>query len=370
MNSNTFELLKKILNIVVLVLLVAIFSTLLILTKDDKFVRSIKQFIKTDTKVLYISNSKNYNEYPVKLLDKYEIEYKYIDSGKLSKFEKNKIQKIVNNKDLSNIIVIFESGKIKDALLSYENNDKLEEFLTKNEVIPSIRENISGLVNKIIKAKESDSLILYLPYVYDESMDYQDNLLKDISKRYGINYKRMDAYLLSNTQKQKINLSLGLSDVEDQIVLFIKDKEIVDSLRGYNRKSKYINKLFENNYIENITNSLNEIGYDEFSDKIGSNEKNVILITKDDCKYCNEVINILNQISSSNNLDIDYINIGAMDSEIAKEVEEDLKKLKYKDGFSTPLTIITEKGKILDYSIGLSSADFFKEMFTEYGLLK
>ena len=370
MNSNTFDLLKKIATVIVFIVLVAVFSMLLILTKDDKFVKSVKQFIKTDTKVLYISNKKNYSEYPIKILDKYEINYKYINSSRLSRFEKNKIQRLVNNKDLSNIIIVFESGKIKDALLSYESNDKLDQFLIKNEIIPSTNGNISGLMNKILKAKESESLILYLPYVYDDSVIYQDNLLKDMSKQYNIEYKKIDVFLLSNTQKQKINLSLELSDVEDQIVLFIKNKKIVDSIRGYNRKSKYINKLYENNYIENITNSLNEVGYDEFNTKIGSNEKNVILITKDDCKYCNEVANVLNQISSTNNLDIDYINVGTMDSDLAKKIEEILKKLKYKDGFSTPLTIITEKGKILDYSIGLSSSEFFEEMFTEYGLLK
>lgn len=370
MNSNTFDLLKKIVTSIIFVILVAVFSTLLILTKDDKFVKNIKQFIKTDTKVLYITNKKNYSEYPIKLLDKYEINYKYINSSKLSRFEKNKIQRIVNNKDLSNIIVVFESGEIKDALLSYENNEKLEKFLVQNEIIPSVNGNISGLVNKILKSKESESLILYLPYVYNDNVVYQDDLLKEVSKQYNIDYKMMDAFLLSNTQKQKINLSLELSDVEDQIVLFIKDKKIVDSLRGYNRKSKYINKLYENNYIENIENSLNEIGYDEFNSKVDSDEKNVILITKDDCKYCNEVNSVLNQISSNSNLDIDYINIGSMNSDIAVKIEEKLKILKYKDGFSTPLTIITEKGKILDYSIGLSSLQFFEEMFTEYGLLK
>ena len=78
----------------------------------------------------------------------------------------------------------------------------------------------------------------------------------------------------------------------------------------------------------------------------------------------------MNQISSSNNLDIDYINIESMESDISINIQEKLKKIKYKDGFSTPLTIITEKGKILDYSIGSSTLEFFNEMFKEYGLIK
>ena len=370
MNKSTFELLKKIVTITFFTILVVLFLVLLILTIDDKYIKNVKQFIKTDTKVLYISNEKNYNKYPKSLLDKYEINYMYINSDKISKFEKNKIQKIVNNKDLSNIIVIFESGKIKDALISWDDNKKLTKFLIKNEVIPSIIENISGLTNKILKAKESDSLILYLPYSYNENIKYQDNLIKDISKKYNIEYKKYDAYLLSKTQKEKINLAFEISNVEDQIVLFIKDKTVLGSLRGYNRKSDYINKLFEYNYVEEVNNSLNEIEYNEFVSKINAEEENVILITKDDCKYCGEVVNTLNQISSDNNLDIDYINVNDIDSQKSVDVENKLKELGYKDGFSTPLVIITEKGKVLDYVIGSSTSDYFKDMFTEYGLLK
>lgn len=111
MKDSTFDLVKKIIIWVFSAIIIIAFVTLLLLTMDNKFIKDIKEFLKTDTKVLYITDKDNYNEYPIKILDKYEINYKYIDSEKISSFEKNKIERIINNNDLSNIIVIFESGK-------------------------------------------------------------------------------------------------------------------------------------------------------------------------------------------------------------------------------------------------------------------
>ena len=155
MRESAFDLAKKIILGIMFSVLVVIFVTLLILTMDDKFIKNIKDFVKTDTKVLYIANNDNYNKYPETILKKYEINYKYINSSKLSKFEKTKLGNIINNKDLSNIVVVFESGKVKDAIIDYKTKEKLNQFLIKNEVIPSIIDNISGMMNKISNSLRS-----------------------------------------------------------------------------------------------------------------------------------------------------------------------------------------------------------------------
>ena len=125
MRESAFDLAKKIILGIMFSLLIIIFVTLLILTMDDKFIKDIKKFVKADTKVLYIVNSKKYNNYTEDILKKYEVKYKYINSDKLSNFERTKLENIVNSKDLSNIIVIFESGKIKDAIIDYKSKEKL-----------------------------------------------------------------------------------------------------------------------------------------------------------------------------------------------------------------------------------------------------
>ena len=63
MKESAFDLAKKIIMCISFSILIIVFVALLVLTMDDKFVRGIKDYIETDTKVLYISNKKNYNEY-------------------------------------------------------------------------------------------------------------------------------------------------------------------------------------------------------------------------------------------------------------------------------------------------------------------
>ena len=81
--------------IITTILLLIIFFSLLFLTKDNKLIKDIKEYIKKDTKVIYIANKKNYDNYPIDIFKKYDINYMYINSTNLSKFEKsNQIYRI------------------------------------------------------------------------------------------------------------------------------------------------------------------------------------------------------------------------------------------------------------------------------------
>ena len=59
-----------------------------------------------------------------------------------------------------------------------------------------------------------------------------------------------------------------------------------------------------------------------------------------------------------------------MDSNISLEVEERLMELNYNDGFSTPMVLVVEKNKLLNYVIGLASEQYFIDIFTENGIIK
>ena len=103
---------------------------------------------------------------------------------------------------------------------------------------------------------------------------------------------------------------------------------------------------------------------------MNSNSKNIILIGKEECKYCDEVISTLNTIIINYNISIKYINIGNLDSELSSNVENKLVDLGYSDGFTTPITIMIESNKLIDYVIGASSEDYFIDIFTENGIIK
>ena len=177
---------------------------LLIETKDNKLIKDIKDYISTDIKVLYISNDDNYYDYPIEMFKKYDISYLYINSSKLSKFEKTKIEDIINSKYLSNIIVIFDNGKKIDAIIEYEDEQSLNMFLQHNELIPEVIGDNSKILENVNEVLNTDYSLIYLPYNNIQEMNKQDNILRNICEEYEINYKKIDAYLLSKSQKSKL----------------------------------------------------------------------------------------------------------------------------------------------------------------------
>lgn len=370
MRKDNFKVIKNIILKILFILLLIIFFSLLIVTKDTSFIKNIKDYVKTDIKVLYISNKDDYKKYPIELFKKYEIDYMYINSTKLSKFEKNKLEKIINSKYLSNIIVIFNDGNIEDAIIEYKDENTLNKFMQKNSIIPEIIGDNSKIIESVSDMLLSEYALIYFPYKNHDSIDKQDKIFKEISKKYEIEYKKIDAFLLSNSQKNKLNSLLQISTVEDQILILIKDSKIVGSIREINNKKKYLNYLTEFKFIEDIGYFITHINLEKFNDLIVSNKKSIISIGKDDCKYCDEVIGRLNNICINYDLEVNYINVGKIDSYIAKQIEDTLTSLNYNDGFTTPITLIVENNKILDYVIGASNEKYFIDIFTENGIIK
>lgn len=369
MNKNTFDIKNKI-YLIILFILLTIFAVLLVKISNDENTENIKEFIKNDIKVLYVSDEHNYSNYPIKLFKKYEIQYMYLDIAKLSKFEQVSIEKIVKTKNLKNTIAIFNSGKLVDILIDYENENSLNKFLQSHNIIPEVIGKNEGIIDSVKELIKTDFTMIYIPYKYIDGMEDQDKILKDISLEYGFNYQRIDAYLLSYIQQQKLNSILQISSVEDQIIILIKDKKIIGSIRGFKDKTEVLEKLYEYNYIYEIENNINNIDYDDFENLLESKQKNVIIIGKNDCKYCEDVIKILNSIILNYNIEINYINIEKFNNDISLKIEKKLKDMGYTDGFTTPITLITENNKLLDYIIGTSTEQYFVDIFKENGIIK
>ena len=352
---------------------IAIFVVIVFCIKsleNFNYIKAIKKFVEKDTKVVYISDKKNYSQYPIDLLSKYGINYLYINSSNLSGIEKNKLEKVFNSKYLNNIIIVYNDGKIIDAIISYESEDKLIDFFRKNNIIPESDSNPEKVIKKLESSLENDLGIIYIPYNDLEANDEQKNILKDISKQYDLKYDIVEAYLISLEQQKKINLTLDISDVEDQIVIFVKDKKVIGNIRGLHTKEEYVNELRKFKMIENTLNEINEIDYEKFLNITDSKDKNIIVIGKNDCKYCDDALNTLNTIASDYELKINYFNVETQESENFKKVKEKLEKMDYKDSFTTPLILITESEKILDYMIGVSSYEYYEEKLMELGIIK
>lgn len=370
MKANTFDVIKKILRIVIFLSIVIIFILLLIASSDSKRIKNIKSFIKDGTKVLYITNNMEYSEYPIELFDKYEIDYMYISSNDINSFEKSKLEDIINSKHLSNSIVVFKNGELIDTILDYEAENSLNVFLQNLNIIPDVIGNIEGIVASTTDMLNSEFAILYFPYRYINGIETQDDILNNIAMEYNIEYKMINAYLLSISQQEKLNSILQISSVEDQIVILVKNGKIVGSIRGIKSEKEYLNELYETNFIAEIENQIKFISYDKFKEIINETNKNIVVIIKDNCKYCDDVVNNLTSISEDYNVDINYLNIEEIGGDISNSVEKILLDMGYSDGFTTPITILTESGNLIDYIIGSSTEKYFVDIFTENGIIK
>lgn len=370
MKKDNVKVKNNIVLLIILGILLVIFFSLLFLIKDNSLIKDIKKFIETDNKILYISNKKNYKEYPIKLFEKYEINYLYVNSDKLTKVEESKLEKIINSKYLSNIIVIYNDGEIVDAIIEYDNKESLNSFFQNNNIIPEVMGDNSNIIEDVKSILDTDYSLIYLPYKNIEEIDNQDKILKDICEDYEINYKKVDAYLLSSSQHTKLNSLLQISQVEGQIVILVKNKKIIGSIRDINNKKEYLEKLKEFKFVDQINSLITFINLNEFNNLLTNGEKNIIVIGKDECKYCDTITTTLNDIAINYDIRINYINIGKIDSNISLEVEERLMELNYNDGFSTPMVLVVEKNKLLNYVIGLASEQYFIDIFTENGIIK
>lgn len=370
MRKDNLKAMKTVFMIIIFVVLLVIFFSLLFATKDNRLIRDIKEYINKDTKILYIADKENYLDYPTDIFTKYDLNYMYINSSNLSNIEKSKLEKIINSKYLTNIIVVFNNGEIKDAIIEYESEEKLEKFLKKNKLIPEVIGDNSKIFSSVESMLNEDYAILYIPYEYSNDIKKQDKILNEIASEYEINYKRIDAYLLSNQQHDKLNIILQISSVDNQIIILIKDKKIIGSIRDLSNKETYLNKLKEYSFIDEIDSYITYINYSKFNNLLNNDNKNIIVFGKDDCKYCEDVIKTLNTIAINYDVEINYLNIGNIDTTVYKDVEKKLDSLGYKDGFTTPLTIIVENNKLIDYAIGPSNEDYFVDIFTENGIIK
>ena len=177
---RTFSSLKKFVIFIIILILVFILVFIALNLDNIKKINEIKKFITDDVKVLYITDEKNYSQYPVELFDKYEVDYMYIDTSSLSIVEKRNLEKLINNKYLNTIIVIFKDGKIEDAIIDFESKESLNLFLQNNNIIPKVIGKVDGIIDSIFKYKEADLSLLYIPYDYINGIDEQDKILKDM----------------------------------------------------------------------------------------------------------------------------------------------------------------------------------------------
>ncbi len=108
--------------------------------------------------------------------------------------------------------------------------------------------------------------------------------------------------------------------------------------------------------------------YKEYKKLVDSDAITMAVFGRDSCYYCNKFKPVYNAVANKYNLDIyffdsdsydkdEYVKILNMDLTVPAKCNQKGTEFKLSDGFGTPLTIFTEKGKIVDCISGYVNRD-------------
>lgn len=114
---------------------------------------------------------------------------------------------------------------------------------------------------------------------------------------------------------------------------------------------------------------FNKVSIDEYLNLIKSSDKQIILIARPTCGYCEKFTPILKQAMEDMNLTINYVNTDNFSSDDWSKFQNSFDYLASNE-WGTPLTLIVQNGEIVDKNNGYVELDAIKEFFTKNGLGK
>lgn len=202
------------------------------------------------------------------------------------------------------------------------------------------------------KINSDENLLVYVGSL-DKSTKKDLKELRDLTKTdYSYEYS-----VVSVESSDEIKDIIG----EKNMVALVVEGDIQKTYKKFDEKTLEadVNKYF----LANITNENKSYkvakNFNEYKKLVKSNEVTVAVFGRDTCYYCNKFKPVYNAVAEKYGVDIYYFDSDNYDSEeYTKIINMDLtvpskcstegKEFKLSDGFGTPLTLFTKKGKVVD----------------------
>jgi len=192
--------------------------------------------------------------------------------------------------------------------------------------------------------------------------------LADMKERYDFDYFYVDVNEVSSSVVNKIVDVLGLSSYGTPYLAVVSNGKVVDSQVQYADYDVIFEFLQKNGIIkEDEQLLLNYIGLDEYKNQLAEDELNVIVIGQSTCTYCVQAKVVLNELVEQKGMEINYLNISYLDSDEKTEVTNSLDYLK--EGFGTPVMLITKNGKLVDTYEGYAPLESYIKFLEENEVL-
>lgn len=295
--------------------------------------------------VIKKNNENNYNDL---LVETGSTIYKY---GSIAEYNCYEIESIWHN-------AIWDSS-------NSDFNDDIDEYLNKNSdsinTLKSKKQEVANSMRKIKKVPNSN-----YNDTYKEIMDLYGSFstLIDLASNPSGNYnqystKHEETWKKFSSTYDKIKVLVPeLSNLE-------KEGTTSTSLDEESEDDKLYNKIYnESSKIsDSETKDLELIGVDDYFEISKNNTNNFILITKENCKYCEPAKKILENINYSKNINIRYLNFDLMSTE---ERDRLISSDNTFDELGFPSLIVVNKGKIIDSFEGLETKKKYISFINKY----
>ena len=151
------------------------------------------------------------------------------------------------------------------------------------------------------------------------------------------------------------------------------------------RNTAMIKRLTEENNIkEEVVSDINykvAYSYDDVIEYLRRDDYNMIVLGKDDCKYCKKYLPVLENIVKNYNFNFLYVNFSLLDSENIKKILKSDISIPGKctnsgndqllsKGFGTPISLIYKNGEIHDCIRGYYDYNSTLELLILSGMIK
>ena len=211
--------------------------------------------------------------------------------------------------------------------------------------------------------------------------EMQTPILESISEDYDMDYLEIDSSVLGAKQREEILGKLGIKQATPTTVI-VEDGKVIDIAEGYTDGSEYVeffasNKIIPEDAVYSEEAYLTFINYDEYEEIINESDKKIVVVGQTSCSHCIAIKPALNSVAEDYDIEINYLNITDMTEEESNSFTDSLKKIEYNDpdfvedgSFGTPLTLIIEDGKVVDYISGSRTKSQLVRDFKKAGLIQ
>lgn len=258
-------------------------------------------------------------------------------------------------------------------------------------LIPIIVENINSKKVEAITYDEYTNLVssedFALVYVGDlKSSDYEKikENLASMKSEFDVKVESLDSVDLTEAQKSELK-KVNSEFTNTNVYVFIKDKSVAyvtsESLDTTTLK-ELINYYYNNIIPEKDVAYKTVDNYTDYMKIVNSKKTTMSVFGRNTCAWCNKFKPVYNAVAKEYNVDIYFFDSDSYDkTEYEKIMNSDVlyipsscndqsKDIPLSDGFGTPLTLFTKKGKVVGCLSGYVNESSLIAKLKDVGMIK